>query len=188
MRYRTLGNTGLQVSELGLGANQIGRPQISEQTAEAVLRGAVDRGINLIDTAAMYKLSEERIGRYLAECYSAAGARAFDHRFMGEDVYDRAFSVVVCDPAKVPEERESGKPLGRHLDGCRIGFDLGASDRKASAVIDGKAVFSEEVVWEPRIHADPEYHYREIMSALEAAASRNRPPLIRLEAPCSQGP
>jgi predicted NBD/HSP70 family sugar kinase len=112
------------------------------------------------------------VGRYIAECYSPTGGRAFDHRFMGEEVYDEAFTVVACDPAKVPEAQESGKPLGRHLDGCRIGFDLGASDRKASAVIDGEAVYSEEVVWEPRIRADPEYHYREIMSALEAAASK----------------
>jgi predicted NBD/HSP70 family sugar kinase len=112
------------------------------------------------------------IGHYIAECYSPAGARAFDYHFMGEDVYDKTFTVVACDPSEAPEEQESGKPLGRHLDGCRIGFDLGASDRKASAVIDGEAVFSEEVVWEPRIHADPEYHYREIMTALEAAASK----------------
>jgi len=112
------------------------------------------------------------IGHYVAKCYSAAGARAFDYHFMGEDVYDKTFSVVTCDSSEAPEEQESGKPLGRHLDGYRIGFDLGASDRKASAVIDGKAVFSEEVVWEPRIHADPEYHYREIMNALQVAASK----------------
>ena len=62
--------------------------------------------------------------------------------------------------------------LGRHLDGCRIGFDLGASDRKVSAVVDGKVVYSEEVVWEPRKHADPDYHYREIMAALKVAASK----------------
>jgi predicted NBD/HSP70 family sugar kinase len=114
----------------------------------------------------------ESISHYITRCYSSAGARAFDYRFIGEDVYDRTFSVVTCDPAEVPEALESGKPLGRHLDGCRIGFDLGASDRKASAVIDGEALYSEEVVWEPRIHADPGYHYREIMSALEAAASK----------------
>jgi predicted NBD/HSP70 family sugar kinase len=56
------------------------------------------------------------------------------------------------------------------LRGHRIGFDLGASDRKVSAVVDGIPVFSEEVVWEPRKHSDPEYHYREIKSALETAA------------------
>ena len=48
-----------------------------------------------------------------------------------------------------PVSRESTAPIGRHLDGCRIGFDLGASDRKVAAVIDGRVVFSEEVRWDP---------------------------------------
>jgi predicted NBD/HSP70 family sugar kinase len=72
----------------------------------------------------------------------------------------------------VPAARETGKPLGRNLNGARIGFDLGASDRKVSAVQDGKVVYSEEVVWEPRVQTDPEYHYREIMSALKTAAGK----------------
>ncbi|HEY5119913.1 MAG TPA: ROK family protein, partial [Anaerolineales bacterium] len=71
-----------------------------------------------------------------------------------------------------PPVRETGAPLGRHLDGCRIGFDLGASDRKVSAVVDGKVVYSEEVIWEPRKHSDPEYHYREITEALRSAAAK----------------
>ncbi|GAI61445.1 unnamed protein product, partial [marine sediment metagenome] len=53
----------------------------------------------------------------------------------------------------------------------RIGFDLGASDRKVSAVIDSKAVFSEEVVWNPGMQTDPRYHYHEIMSMLYRAAA-----------------
>jgi len=52
-----------------------------------------------------------------------------------------------------------------------IGFDLGASDRKVSAVIDGKVVFSEEVVWNPGTQTDPRYHYHEIMSMLHHAAA-----------------
>ncbi len=112
------------------------------------------------------------IGSTIAQRYAPGGAREFDYQLMGEDVYDRAFTVVSCAPSEAPPEREMGKPLGRHLDGCRIGFDLGASDRKVSAVIDGEAVYSEEVVWEPRIHSDPEYHYREIMTALKTAAAK----------------
>ena len=112
------------------------------------------------------------IGRHLQACYAPEGVRAFDHRFMGEEVYGRPFTVRPCDPDEVPGEKERGQPLGRHLDGCRIGFDLGASDRKVSAVVDGRPVFSEEVVWEPRNHDDPEYHYREIMAALNKAASK----------------
>jgi predicted NBD/HSP70 family sugar kinase len=91
---------------------------------------------------------------------------------MGEDVYEKTFSVVSCAPADVPPQREMTQALGRHLDGYRIGFDLGASDRKVSAVVNGEAIFSEEAVWEPRKQTDPAYHYNEIMAGLRKAASK----------------
>ncbi len=112
------------------------------------------------------------IGEYIRRCYSPDGERKFDYTFMGEQVYEKTFEVIPCDPDQVPQAHESGKKLGRHLDGCRIGFDLGASDRKVSAVVNGQVVYSEEVIWEPRKHADPEYHYQEIMKALKTAASK----------------
>ncbi|RPI24742.1 MAG: ROK family protein, partial [Chloroflexota bacterium] len=112
------------------------------------------------------------IGEYLQKCYAPGGPRQFDYHFMGEQVYEHTFTILPCDPSDVPAANEGGKPLGRHLDGCRIGFDLGASDRKVSAVIDGEAIFSEEVIWEPRKHADPEYHYNEVLTALKTAAAR----------------
>ncbi len=112
------------------------------------------------------------VGTHIAHAYRPEGARAFDARFMGEDVYEKDFTVVVCAPEDVPPEKGADSALGRHLDGCRIGFDLGASDRKVSAVVDGEAVFSEEVVWEPRKQTDPSYHYNEIMTALKTAASK----------------
>src|SRR5512137_2437580 len=120
----------------------------------------------------VYVGGPREIGEYIAACYSPEGARQFDYHFMGEDVYEQTFTVTICTADEVPPANESGRPLGRHLEGCRIGFDLGASDRKVSAVIDGEPVYSEEVVWEPRKQADPDYHYREIMTALKAAASR----------------
>src|SRR4249919_553544 len=76
------------------------------------------------------------------------------------------------DPEKVPSERETFVSLGRHLEGCRIGFDLGASDRKASAVIDGEAIYSEEVPWDPRNASDPEYHYAGVMDSIRRAAAK----------------
>ncbi len=120
----------------------------------------------------VYVGGPSEIGAYLAQCYGPDGARAFDYHFMGEQVYGAPFTVISCAPEAVPPAHEVGQPLGRHLDGCRIGFDLGASDRKVSAVIDGETVYSEEVVWQPREHSDPAYHYREIMSALQTAASK----------------
>ncbi len=114
----------------------------------------------------------QRIGDYIKECYSPNGPRAFDYHFMGEDVYEKTFMVIPCTPEQVPARREREQALGRHLDGCRIGFDLGASDVKVSAVVDGEAIFSKEVVWEPRKQSDPGYHYDHIMALLEEAATK----------------
>ena len=122
-----------------------------------------------------YKLyigGSRSIGEFIRDYYAPQGKGAFDYHFMGEQVYQQTFTVVPCDPSEVPPAFEIGQPLGRHLDGCRIGFDLGASDRKVSAVVDGQVVYSEEVIWEPRKQTDPEYHYREIVSALKTAASK----------------
>jgi len=66
MEYRDFGKTGLKVSAIGLGAGHIGDPAIEEVSVERLLNGALDLGINLIDTARSYGLSEERIGRYLS--------------------------------------------------------------------------------------------------------------------------
>jgi predicted NBD/HSP70 family sugar kinase len=112
------------------------------------------------------------IADYLNELYSASGAQKFDFHFMGGQVYEKSFRVITCNADEVPAAREMGRPLGRHLAGHRIGFDLGASDRKVSAVVDGTPIYSEEVIWEPRKHADPEYHYNEILAALKTAASK----------------
>ena len=118
------------------------------------------------------------IGEHISRTYAPGGARAFDYRFMGEQVYGRPFTVVSCGAEEVPTAREVGQPLGRHLEGGRIGFDLGASDVKVSAVVDGQAIFSEEIVWEPTGQTDPNYHYEHIVSALRLARSK----LSRLDA------
>lgn len=112
------------------------------------------------------------IGEHIRKCYAPDGSQKFDYRFMGEQVYERTFEVISCEPDEVPASRETGKLLGRNLNGSRIGFDLGASDRKVSAVVDGQVVYSEEVIWEPRKHDNPQYHYQEIMKALITAAGK----------------
>ena len=99
--------------------------------------------------------------------YSADGRQAFDWDYMA-NVFEHPFEIISCE--KVPEESGDPKAIGRHLDGCRIGFDAGGSDRKVSAVIDGEPVFSEEVVWFPKINSDPDYHYDGIVAALKSAA------------------
>src|SRR6266850_7939620 len=95
----------------------------------------------------------------------------FDAEIMGRKIYERPFDVVLSTPEKLPEAREQSAPLGGHLNGCRIGFDLGASDRKVAAVIDGRAVFTEEVPWDPRSQSDPQWHFDQIMDSLKRAAA-----------------
>jgi predicted NBD/HSP70 family sugar kinase len=60
---------------------------------------------------------------------------------------------------------------GRHLDGGRSGFDLGGSDRKCAALIDGRVVFSDEVAWSPCFENDPAYHIEGINDSVQRAAA-----------------
>lgn len=112
------------------------------------------------------------IAAIIHKIYSPTGERAFDHSFMGEKVYGRPMQVEACALDEMPVAKESSIPLGRNLDGCRIGFDLGGSDRKCAAVIDGKVVFSEEVPWNPYFESDPQYHFAGIDETLQRAAAK----------------
>ena len=115
---------------------------------------------------------DARIAKYLQSVYSANGKRAFDYHFMGERAYGHPMVIEQTEYDRVPAERETVAPLGRHIEGCRIGFDLGASDRKCAAVIDGEVVFSEEVPWDPSHQADPQYHFDGINDSLKRAAAK----------------
>jgi aryl-alcohol dehydrogenase-like predicted oxidoreductase len=68
MRYKRLGNSGLQVSVIGLGGNTFGRFVDAKGTAQLIHR-AIDLGINFFDTADVYGLgvSEEHVGKALAD-------------------------------------------------------------------------------------------------------------------------
>jgi len=111
------------------------------------------------------------VGEAIQKTYSARGARKFDCEMMAL-AYGKRFEVVVTTADKVPASKDMQVPAGGHLKGCRIGFDLGASDYKVSAVIDGEAVFTEETPWDPKIQTNPEYHYHHISAALHRAAAR----------------
>ncbi|MGC9317304.1 MAG: ROK family protein [Armatimonadota bacterium] len=111
----------------------------------------------------------QQIADHLAEVYSPDGERAFDWEFMS-GVYEKDFTVESVPLEDTPEEQDTAEPMGRHLEGCRVGFDLGASDRKTSAVIDGESVFEEEVPWDPKNQSDWHYHYEGIKHSIERAA------------------
>jgi len=67
MEKRQFGNTGLEVSVIGLGAGHIGDYNSDEKSVERLLNTAVDMGVTLFDTARGYGASEERIGKYLSK-------------------------------------------------------------------------------------------------------------------------
>ena len=118
----------------------------------------------------LYVGGPKAIGEALRKTYSTRGARKLDCDLMGK-AYGKTFQVVVTTPGKVPANRDMEVAAGGHLKGCRIGFDLGASDYKVSAVIDGEAVFTEETPWAPVKATNPEYHYHHISAALHRAAA-----------------
>jgi len=118
----------------------------------------------------VYLGAPRSLGDHISRLYSPDGERAFDAQLM-EEIYGRPFRVGLCPPEEVPPPQENPTSIGGHLEGCRIGFDLGASDIKVAALIEGEVVFSEEIVWEPAVQSDPAYHFRHILAALRRAAA-----------------
>jgi predicted NBD/HSP70 family sugar kinase len=115
----------------------------------------------------VYVSGDAGVCEYLKSVYCAGGQQEFDWDYMA-GVFEHPFEVVLVD--EIPEAKDAPKAIGGHMEGCRIGFDAGGSDRKVSAVIDGETVYSEEVVWFPKTNSDPDYHYDGIVSALKSAA------------------
>jgi predicted NBD/HSP70 family sugar kinase len=105
----------------------------------------------------------------LAAHYRDTPTGRFDAEMVGERMFDHPLEVV--HTTDLPPEHSETRPLGRHLNGYRIGFDLGGSDRKVAAVIDGEVVFSDETVWDPYHKPDPQYHFDGIMDSLRKAAA-----------------
>jgi predicted NBD/HSP70 family sugar kinase len=92
----------------------------------------------------------------------------FDSEIVGERVHGHPIEVV--EAKELPPECSTTADLGGHLEGCRIGFDLGGSDRKVAALVDGRVVWSEETEWDPYHQPDPQYHWNGIMDSLRRAA------------------
>ena len=122
----------------------------------------------------LYLAGPDAIVKPVARAYTKKGARAFDWDFF-TSIYSRPVEAVVVPLDKMPEFSEKTAQVKTVADGCRIGFDLGASDFKISALNKGKVVFSKEFPWDPRNNANPEYHYSMLTAGLkEAAASLPR--------------
>ena len=119
----------------------------------------------------IYLGGNDELVKAMQEVFSHNGARKFDVEFM-ERVYKQKFEVVACNYDEVPASVEASIPAGGHLEGNRIGFDAGGSDRKVSAVVNGEVIHSEEVVWFPKTNEVPEYHYQGILDSFRRAAEK----------------
>ena len=137
--------------------------RVAERLAKTILWVVGGFKISVSGSKAIYE--------YLKKAYTMQGLRAFDVEFMS-GVYERDFQVEWLENDQIPAQKNASVRVGGYLKGCRIGFDAGGSDRKVSAVIDGEVVYSEEVVWNPKITEDPNYHYGEILTAMQTAASK----------------
>ena len=111
-----------------------------------------------------------QVGEALKVAYAKGGQREFDAEFMGR-VYEQVFTVEIAVLSEMPQAYEKTEAVGGHLDGCRIGFDAGGSDRKVAAVMDGKVLYSDETVWHPKVTEDPDYHFEGIMDSVKRAAA-----------------
>ena len=111
------------------------------------------------------------LAKKLQEAYTPAGERQFDYTFV-QQMYEKDLQILDLPLDACPAANEQAEPMGGNMDGCRIGFDAGGSDRKVSAVIDGECVYSEEVIWFPKLKEDPDYHYDHILEAFKTAASK----------------
>ena len=107
----------------------------------------------------------------LQDAYTPTGERQFDCTFV-QQMYEKDLQILDLPLDACPAANEQAEPMGGNMDGCRIGFDAGGSDRKVSAVIDGECVYSEDVVWFPKLNEDPDYHYGHILEAFKTAASK----------------
>ncbi|RME93759.1 MAG: ROK family protein [Verrucomicrobia bacterium] len=119
----------------------------------------------------VYVAGPEEFAEKLGRHYALESNGRFDAQMMGERIYGRPFEVLHCAPAELPPEKRRSQRLGGHWDGCRIGFDLGGSDRKVAAVQDGKVLYSNETPWDPIVRTDPRWHFEQIMEGLREAAA-----------------
>lgn len=62
LEMRLLGKTGLKVSVLGIGTAPLGAPNVTRKEVDRVIGAAIDRGVNYLDTAPIYRQAERRLG------------------------------------------------------------------------------------------------------------------------------
>ncbi len=147
-----------------------GAPDGTSPESASYLRHLVKLLLWMRGGATVQVAAPDALVRRIESFFAPEGPLAFDAGLMAR-AYERPFAVRGCAPDALPADADSGERIGGHLDGCRIGFDLGASDYKVAAVRDGTPVFSAEYRWNPVTEPDPDYHYRYLNEGLRKAAA-----------------
>ena len=157
------GNTHHDILLLDTEENRALNLKYLERTLKFLLWS---RGGNLVSIEGAPELIAQLQARY-----SPDGERAFDAQFMTK-LFGQPLQIQNSNlkPATL-RQTVVENPTPPELRGNRIGFDLGGSDRKCAAVIDGDVVFSEEIKWSPYFESDPRYHFEGIMDSLRRAAA-----------------
>ena len=115
------------------------------------------------------EVSDKRVLDILTHSFLRNSLYAFDVKFFA-DLFGKELKVIHV-PGLTSDSDVEVSQLGRNLSGNRIGFDLGGSDRKCAAVVDGEVIYSEEIEWSPYFADDPSYHITGICDSIERAAS-----------------
>jgi len=119
----------------------------------------------------IYIAGSHKVYEDINSYYQPNGLRKFDYEFFST-CYERPVEVIECTYENIPAEKKQSVKLGGHLNGRRIGFDAGGSDRKTSAVVNGETVYSEEVVWQPKLSTDVNYQLDGIYAAFKTAVEK----------------
>ncbi|MBQ3096963.1 MAG: ATP-binding cassette domain-containing protein, partial [Kiritimatiellae bacterium] len=121
-------------------------PRNIQSSARPFVVHLVERCVKFVLWAAggwkLYLAGPDWIVQPIAKDYTAKGARKFDYNFF-KDLYGKPFEVVIVPYKKMPVTNEREVIVKNNTNGNRIGFDLGASDFKISALKNGKVVFYE---------------------------------------------
>lgn len=179
MKYRNLGNSGLRVSEIGLGTNQFGG-KVDLETTRDIISAAVDAGVNLIDTADMYQSgrSEEFIGQAIkgkrdkvliaTKVYHPVGdgpndkSASYYHIMEGVEASLRRLDVEAIDLYQIHhwDENTPVQETMRALDDLvrsgKVRY-LGASNFSAWQLTHANAV-AELAGWNRFVSIQPHYH------------------------------
>lgn len=131
MEKRTLGKTGMEVSVLGFGGAEIGYQRVPLERAQQLLNKALDAGLNVIDTAECYRISEELIGQAVGhrrkeyflftKCGHASGFDLPDwHPKMLEQQIDRSLKRLQTDTVDLVQLHSCSKDLLEKGDVIRV--------------------------------------------------------------------